>query len=205
MDSAVVQRGLKSVVHEHMLLDQRETVELPAGNAHVEVIGRAGAVDDPDVRGVREGLPQQRLDALHRCETTCVPKPPVPRDLDAFLHEPNPAVMATIRPDGSPHTAATWYDWEDGRVLLNLDESRVRLGHLRRDPRVSVTVLGGADGWYGHVTLAGEVESLEDDPRLDDIDRLALRYTGSPFRSRDRRRVSAWLRVLRWHAWPPSS
>jgi PPOX class probable F420-dependent enzyme len=134
-----------------------------------------------------------------------VPKPPVPPGLAAFLREPNPAVVATLRPDGSPHTAATWYDWEDGRVLLNMDESRVRLGHLRRDPRVSLTVLGRADGWYRHVTLAGLVESLEDDPRLDDIDRLALRYTGSRFGTRDRRRVTAWLRVASWHLWPPSS
>ena len=34
-----------------------------------------------------------------------------------------------------------------------------------------------------------------------DIDRLAVRYTGSPFRRRDSRRVSAWLEPERWHGW----
>ena len=57
-----------------------------------------------------------------------VPRVPVPPEVDAFLAQPNPAVVATIRPDGTPHTAATWYDWEDGRVLLNMAESRPRLG-----------------------------------------------------------------------------
>jgi hypothetical protein len=44
----------------------------------------------------------------------------VPPEVDAFLAEPNPAVVATVSPSGAPHTAATWYDWEDGRVLLNI-------------------------------------------------------------------------------------
>ena len=130
-----------------------------------------------------------------------MPRVPVPPEIDALLRKPNPAVVASARPDGSPHTAATWYDWEDGRLLLNMDESRVRLGYLRRDPRVSLTVLD-EDSWYRQVTLAGRVVAIEDDPHLADIDRLALRYTGKPFRTRDRRRVSAWVQAETWHAWP---
>jgi PPOX class probable F420-dependent enzyme len=123
--------------------------------------------------------------------------------VDEFLRLPNPAVVATLRADGSPHTVPTWYDWEDGRVLLNMDESRVRLGHLRRDPRAALSVLGGGeDGWYRHVSLLGTVVSIADDDSLEDIDRLAIRYTGQPFRTRDRKRVSAWLEPDRWHGWP---
>ena len=79
-----------------------------------------------------------------------MPKPPLPPDLVAFLAEANPSVIASIRPDGSPHTAATSYLWVDGRVL-NMDEGRRRLEHLRQEPRVSLTVLGRED-WYHHVT-----------------------------------------------------
>jgi PPOX class probable F420-dependent enzyme len=129
-----------------------------------------------------------------------MPRTPIPPDVATFLAKPNPAVVGTVRPDGSPHTAATWYDWDDGRVLLNMDESRVRLGHLRRDPRAALTVLD-ADDWYRHVSLIGNVVSIEDDADLADIDRLAVRYTGSPFRHRDSARVSAWLEPERWHAW----
>ena len=129
-----------------------------------------------------------------------VPATPVPPEIDEFLRLPNPAVVATLRPDGSPHTAPTWYDWEDGLVLLNMDGSRLRLRFLRRDPRAALTVLG-AESWYGHVSLLGRVVRLEDDPDLRDIDRLAVRYTGKPFRTRDKNRVSAWLEPERWHAW----
>ena len=130
-----------------------------------------------------------------------MPRVPVPPDVDEFLARPNPAIVGTVSPAGEPHTAATWYDWEDGRVLLNMDESRVRLGYLRENPAVSLTVLAG-DDWYRHVTLAGRVVSLEEDPGLRDIDRLALRYTGQRYGNRENRRFSAWMEPERWHAWP---
>jgi PPOX class probable F420-dependent enzyme len=130
-----------------------------------------------------------------------LPAAPVPAEVDDFLREPRAAVVATLRPDGSPHTVPTWYDWQDGRVLLNMDESRLRLGFMRRDPRVSLTVLGGEGGWYRHVSLLGRVVELTDDSDLRDIDRLAVRYTGEPFRTRDRSRVSAWMQPDRWHEW----
>jgi PPOX class probable F420-dependent enzyme len=131
-----------------------------------------------------------------------VPPVPVPPEVDEFLAKANPAVVATLRPDGSPHTAATWYDWEDGRVLLNMEDSRVRLRYMRADPRVSLTVLAEND-WYHHVSLMGRIVSIEEDVDLRDIDRLALRYTGKPYRKRDRKRFTAWLEPERWHQWPP--
>jgi PPOX class probable F420-dependent enzyme len=129
-----------------------------------------------------------------------MPRVPVPPEVDEFLWRPNPAVVATLRPDGSPHTAATWYDWEDGRVLLNMAETRVRLRFMRRDPRVALTVLDEGS-WYRHVSLLGRVVSIEDDAELADIDRLARRYTGRDYRARDQKRVSAWLEPDRWHGW----
>lgn len=125
---------------------------------------------------------------------------PIPPEVEAFLREPNPAVVGTLRADGSPHTVATWYDWEDGLLLLNMDGTRKRLEHLRRDPRVSLTVLD-KDNWYEHVSLSGVVERLVDDAGLVDIDRLAVRYTGKPYRDRTSPRVSAWMRPERWNRW----
>ena len=130
-----------------------------------------------------------------------MPLVPVPPEIDEFLARPNPAVVGTVSPRGTAHTAATWYDWEDGRVLLNMDESRLRLRYMRANPSVALTVLG-ADDWYGQVTLLGSVVSLDDDPDLAGIDRLSIRYTGRPFRDREAKRVTAWMQPERWTAWP---
>ena len=130
-----------------------------------------------------------------------MPKPPLPQDLLTMLRKPNPCVIATLGGGGAPRTAATWYEWlDDGTVLLNMDESRRRLPHMRRDPRVALTVLD-ADSWYRQVSLLGTVREIRPDPNLDDIDRLSRRYTNRPYRDRARRSWTAIIEVERWHAW----
>jgi PPOX class probable F420-dependent enzyme len=129
-----------------------------------------------------------------------VPTLPLPEDLRRLLEKPNPAVVATLRRDGTPVTVATWYALDGDRVLLNMDHSRVRVKHLRRDPRVSLTVLDEAD-WHTHVSVLGRVVEWVEDEDLADIDRLAVRYTGRPYRVRDKPRVTAWVGIERWHGW----
>ena len=114
------------------------------------------------------------------------------------------AHLATVLPDGSPHTAVTWYDWDGERMLVNMDSTRMRLKHMRRDPRVSVTVMDGA-AWYRQVTLFGRVAEIRDDPEFKDIDRLSLRYTRRQFQSRLRTRISALIEPDRWYGWEGST
>jgi PPOX class probable F420-dependent enzyme len=120
--------------------------------------------------------------------------------MDSFLAQPNPAVIATLQPDGAPHSAPTWYIWDDGRIEVNMAASRKRLSHLERDSRVSLTVMDAGD-WYRHVTLRGRVVSMEDDPNLEGIDRLSKQYTGNAYARRDEPRVQAVIEVEAWHAW----
>jgi PPOX class probable F420-dependent enzyme len=128
-----------------------------------------------------------------------MPTSPLPDPLRELLAKPNPAVIATVRPDGQPVSVATWYLFDGDRFLVNMESGRKRLAYLRHDPRVSLTVLADGD-WYTHVSVQGRAE-LVDDPDLVDIDRIARHYTGRPYPMRDRGRVSAWIEVERWHGW----
>ena len=98
-----------------------------------------------------------------------MPKPPLPDEVSDLLAKPNPSVITTLRPDGHPVSVATWYLWEDGRVLVNMDEGRRRLDYLRSDPRVTLTALDEST-WYTHVSLQGRVDQMYDDSDLTDID-----------------------------------
>jgi PPOX class probable F420-dependent enzyme len=130
-----------------------------------------------------------------------MPELPFPDDVRALLAKPNPAVVTTLRSDGQPVSVATWYLLEDDdRVLLNMDVTRVRLKHLRRDPRVTLTALDEAE-WYTHVSLIGRIVELRDDKGLVDIDRLSTHYGGGPYPNRDSPRVSALMQIDRWHGW----
>ncbi|KMO69153.1 PPOX class F420-dependent oxidoreductase [Mycolicibacterium obuense] len=117
-----------------------------------------------------------------------------------MLAKANPAVISTVRSDGQPVSAATWYLLRGEEILVNMDEGRVRLKHMRKDPRVSLTVLDSED-WYTHVTVIGRVTRMYDDDGLADIDALSRHYSGQEYPQRDRRRVSAVIQVDRVHGW----
>ncbi|MFN3339916.1 MAG: PPOX class F420-dependent oxidoreductase [Dietzia sp.] len=125
---------------------------------------------------------------------------PLTDDLRRLLAAPNPCVMATLRRDGSPVTVPTWYRLVDDRIHLNLDAGRVRLQHLRRDPRVALSVLD-ADDWYSHVSIQGRITEITEDPDLSGIDALSRHYTGGEYHVRDRPRVDAWVEIERVHTW----
>jgi PPOX class probable F420-dependent enzyme len=127
-----------------------------------------------------------------------MPLAPLPAEVVEFLRQPHAAVISTVRSDGAPYSAATWYDWDDGRILVNMDFKRLRLSHMRRDPRVAVTVVDIGD-WYRAVTVLGTVVEIRDDDGLADIDRLSVRYRGTPYWNRERKRVTALIEIERWH------
>ena len=130
-----------------------------------------------------------------------MPELPFPMEVRTLLTKPNPAVVTTLRGDGHPVSVATWYLLEDDdRVLVNMDHTRVRVQHLRRAPRVTLTALDEA-GWYTHVSLVGTVTEMRDDDGLVDIDRLSTHYRHRVYPNRESPRVSAWITVEKWHGW----
>jgi PPOX class probable F420-dependent enzyme len=125
---------------------------------------------------------------------------PLPDQVKELLAQPNPAVIATLRPDGQPVTVATWYLFENDRILVNMEDSRKRLEHMRADGRVSVTALKDGD-WYTHVSVQGRIAEWVDDDDLTDIDRLSVHYTSNPYPNRENKRISAWIEIESWHGW----
>jgi PPOX class probable F420-dependent enzyme len=129
-----------------------------------------------------------------------MPAAPLPPALRAFLAAPRRAVVGTVRDDGSPVTTACWYGLQDdGRILLTMDRDSYRLRHLRREPRVALTVLG--DDWYNQLSLLGRAVEIREDPDLADIDALSHRYLGEPYEDRAYNGISVLVEVDRWHTW----
>ncbi|HZQ04360.1 MAG TPA: PPOX class F420-dependent oxidoreductase [Gaiellaceae bacterium] len=95
----------------------------------------------------------------------------------AFIREhPFPAVVTTLRPDGSPHSTVVWIDEDGGDVVFNTAEGRAKPRHLSRDPRVSVTVVD-PDDQYRWVSVGGRAEMTTEGAR-EHIDKLARTYLG---------------------------
>jgi PPOX class probable F420-dependent enzyme len=102
--------------------------------------------------------------------------PKLTDDQAALFLEPNYAAATTLRRDGSPHTTVVWVDWDGENVIVNTNEWRVKPKHLRRDPRVNVTVIDRNDP-YRWVAVTGTAE-LTNEGANDHIDRMAMKYRG---------------------------
>ena len=94
----------------------------------------------------------------------------------ALLDGRNYAVLATVNPDGSPQTSVMWVGRDGNDLLFSTVEGRVKHRNMRRDPRVSVTVIDSADP-ENYVELRGRVSMTPDVGRQLDT-RLSRKYDG---------------------------
>jgi PPOX class probable F420-dependent enzyme len=105
-----------------------------------------------------------------------MPKPT--HEQASFLHdEPNVAVVAALRPDGTPHQSVVWVDWDGEHVLLNLTTSRTKVGFLENDPRVSVLVID-RNNPFRRIRIDGRVVEMTTEGAYEHIVRQAGVYLG---------------------------
>ena len=94
-----------------------------------------------------------------------------------FVQDPNYAVVAVLRDDGSPHQTVIWIDWDGEHVLLNLNQERAKLRYLRNDPHVSLLVLHREDP-YRWLGIDGEVAEITTEGAYEHIVHQAEVYRG---------------------------
>ncbi len=65
------------------------------------------------------------------------------------------AQLATLMPDGSPHVAPVWFEYDGKHILINSAKGRVKDKNIRRDPRVGIDILD-PDNPYRHLSIRGQ-------------------------------------------------
>jgi PPOX class probable F420-dependent enzyme len=89
----------------------------------------------------------------------------------------NWGTVVTLREDGSPHSTPVWIDTDGENVIFNTAVGRAKERHLRKDPRIAVTVLPADNQQAGYVSVTGRAE-LSEEGAIDHIDRMAQKYLG---------------------------
>jgi PPOX class probable F420-dependent enzyme len=123
-----------------------------------------------------------------------------------LLRRPIYAWATTLRADGSPHNTVVWVDIDGNDVIINTAIGRVKERHLRRDPRVSVSVLDPDDGFH-LVSVSGRAE-LDEASGDAVIDALAKKYLGVdsyPYRTPTEKRITVRITPERIHYSPGES
>lgn len=107
--------------------------------------------------------------------------PGIPDDVRHFLEQPNFVHLATLLPDGSPHSVAVWGTIQDGKVAVFTQPSTQKAKNLERDARVAISVVDHENP-YSMCSLRGRVvDTREGDAALEVMDRMARSYTGADF------------------------
>ncbi len=105
----------------------------------------------------------------------------LPEDLRDLLSARNIVHLASLLPDGAPHSVAIWATTEGDRVVFFTQESSRKARNLATDSRVAMSVVDRANP-YRTAWLRGRVTSTRTgDAALEVIDRIADQYTGQPF------------------------
>jgi PPOX class probable F420-dependent enzyme len=111
----------------------------------------------------------------------------------------NWGVIATVRPDGSPHVTPVWIDYDGENVLVNSAFGRAKVDNVQRDPRATVTVMPAEDQQSGYVMVSGPA-TLVEEGALEHINMLAKKYLGEdkyPYLGPGERRVIIQIRPER--------
>lgn len=113
-------------------------------------------------------------------------------DVRRVLDGTSMAHLATVLPDGSPHSVPLWVGTHGDHVAILTGPGSRKARNLRRDPRVALS-LTTADNPYQPVILRGRVvEWIDGEAGWEIIDRIAMKYIGGPY-SRDQERVIALI------------
>lgn len=98
------------------------------------------------------------------------------------------AHLATVLPDGSPHSVPLWIGVHGEQIVFLTGPGSRKARNLRRDPRVALSI-APADNPFQPVIVRGRiVQWLDGDPAWQIIDQLATKYTGAPY-PRDLERI----------------
>jgi PPOX class probable F420-dependent enzyme len=96
-----------------------------------------------------------------------------------YLAENRRGVLTTIQRDGRAQMSLIDYGLDsDGKVKIQVFEPSAKVRNMRRDPRVSMSVIG--DDWGEYLVVEGIAELVEGDERLSALRHAYQLIGGAP-------------------------
>jgi PPOX class probable F420-dependent enzyme len=115
-------------------------------------------------------------------------------DLVAVLDGTPVAHVASLLPDGAPHSVPVWVGTHEDHVVIMTGPGSQKARNLRRDPRVAISVTP-ADDPFSPIALRGRVVTwLSGEEGWAVVDAIAEKYIHAPY-DRGQERVVAMIAV----------
>ncbi|WP_182873382.1 TIGR03618 family F420-dependent PPOX class oxidoreductase [Microbispora sp. H10670] len=100
------------------------------------------------------------------------------------------AHLATVLPDGSPHSVPLWAGTHGDHIVFLTGPHSRKARNLRRDPRVALSLTAAGNPFEPVIVRGRVVRWLEGDAAWEIIDQISAKYIGRPY-SRTEERVVA--------------
>jgi len=101
----------------------------------------------------------------------------IPVEYRDLLTKKTFAHLATVMPDGSPQVTPVWFDEEGHHLRVNSAVGRLKDRNIRRDPRVSLSIMD-PENPYRYLEVRGRVVEITEMGADSHIDALAKKYMG---------------------------
>lgn len=108
-----------------------------------------------------------------------------------LLEGKNLVFIATTMKDGAPQVSPVWADLEDGYIMINTAEGRIKHKNVLRDPRVAISVVD-QNNPLDMTAIRGRVEKIIPDYDYVHANKLTKKYMGKdtyPFRRPGEKRI----------------
>jgi len=108
-----------------------------------------------------------------------------------LLEGKNLVFIATTMKDGAPQVSPVWADLEDGYIMINTAEGRIKHKNVLRDPRVAISVVN-QNNPLDMTAIRGRVEEIIPDYDYVHANKLTKKYMGKdtyPFRRPGEKRI----------------
>jgi PPOX class probable F420-dependent enzyme len=115
-------------------------------------------------------------------------------EITGLLDGRNFAQLATLMPDGSPHSASVWVGREGQRIIICTDPDSVKARNTRRDPRVAISIFN-LDDPYSQAQLRGRVVEWRPDSGFKFLDAISNKYVGKPYPCRSEPPVALVIEI----------
>ena len=108
----------------------------------------------------------------------------IPEKYRDLFNKPAFANLATLMPNGSPQVTPVWIDYDGKHVIFNSAKGRQKDRNVRREPRVSLSIMD-PENPYRYVEIRGRVKEITEKGADAHIDKMAKKYLNKdkyPFR-----------------------
>lgn len=105
-------------------------------------------------------------------------------EIKTLIDRPNFAHLATLMPDGSPHSAPVWIAREGDLLMICTKARSLKGKNTQHDPRVAISIVDFGDP-YSEARMRGRVIERRPDPQLKYYDLFSQKYIGKPWPYRD--------------------